>query len=229
MSTEAAFVPNAVPVLHSSRVQEVESSASARGYAAGYAAGARAAQEGVDRLRASLEEEHARRAAEQVESIRRTVTLLHEAVRALAGRTVPVVEAAQDAVLGGALGLAEAIVGLQLTDRAHAAHAALARVTSTLEGAVVEVRLHPEDVRLLTEAGVEEPALVPDATLRRGDAVAELEHGFLDARIGTAVERARAELAVLVEVAQRSEGAGLDEAAGRRAADARPDARRVGA
>lgn len=216
MSTESAFVPSAVPVLHSSRAREVEAAASARGYAAGYAAGARAAQEGVDRLRASLEEEHARRAAEQVESIRRTVTLLHEAARALAERTVPVVEAAQDATLRGALGLAEAIVGVQLTDRSQAAHAALARVTSNVEAAVVEVRLHPDDVRLLTEAGVQEPVLVADATLRRGDAVAELEHGFLDARVGAAVERARTELAVLVEVADLPGATVLDEVSERR-------------
>ncbi|WP_164984145.1 FliH/SctL family protein [Oerskovia turbata] len=216
MSTESAFVPNAVPVLNSSRVREVEAAASARGYAAGYAAGARAAQEGVDRLRASLEEEHARRAAEQVESIRRTVSLLHEAARALTERTVPVVESAQAATLRGALDLAEAIVDLQLTDRSRAAHAALARVTSSVEAAVVEVRLHPDDVRLLTEAGVQEPALVPDATLRRGDAVAHLEHGFLDARVGTAVERARAELTALVDAADRPAAPRLDEAEGRR-------------
>ncbi|MFF3064692.1 hypothetical protein ACFVQ3_09045 [Oerskovia sp. NPDC057915] len=228
MSTESTFVPSAVPVLHSSRAQEVEAAASARGYAAGYAAGARAAQEGVDRLRASLEEEHARRAAEQVESIRRTVTLLHESARVLAERTVPVVEAAQVATLRGALGLAEAIVGLQLTDLAQAAHAALARVTSSVEAAVVEVRMHPDDVRLLTEAGVREPTLVPDATLCRGDAVADLEHGFLDARVGAAVERARTELAALVAVAEHPGTPGLDEVAERRHSG-RPVGGRAGA
>lgn len=227
MSTESAFVPNAVPVLHSSRAQEVEAAASARGYAAGYAAGARAAQEGVDRLRASLEEEHARRAAEQVESIRRTVVLLHEAARALAERTVPVVEAAQEATLRGALDLAEAIVGLQLADRSLAAHAALARVTSSAEAAIVEVRLHPDDVRLLTEAGVREPVLVPDASLRRGDAVADLEKGYLDARVGAAVERARAELATLVEAAEHPGTGGFDGSAEGRHPGRRPGAGRA--
>ena len=213
MSTESAFVPNAVPVLHSSRAQEVEAAASARGYAAGYAAGARAAQEGVDRLRASLEEEHARRAAEQVESIRRTVVLLHEA--------------AQEATLRGALDLAEAIVGLQLADRSLAAHAALARVTSSAEAAIVEVRLHPDDVRLLTEAGVREPVLVPDASLRRGDAVADLEKGYLDARVGAAVERARAELATLVEAAEHPGTGGFDGSAEGRHPGRRPGAGRA--
>jgi flagellar assembly protein FliH len=38
-------------------------------------------------------------------------------------------------------------------------------------------------------AGVE---LSPDASIARGDAVADLPVGYLDARIGTAVARARA-------------------------------------
>lgn len=114
-------------------------------------------------------------------------------MRSLGARTVPVVAEAQSAVLAGALDLAEAIVGVHLADRPHAAHAALARATSDPQGAVVAVRLHPDDVRLLAETGVDVP-LVPDRTLRPGDAVAELEQGFLDARVHTAVERARAAL-----------------------------------
>lgn len=64
---------------------------------------------------------------------------------------------------------------------------------------MVAVRLHPDDVHLLAQAGVEDPVLLADATLGRGDAVADLEHGFLDARIGTAVARARAGLAALCD------------------------------
>ncbi|MHA7132022.1 FliH/SctL family protein [Oerskovia turbata] len=210
MSTEQAFVASAIPVLRSDRSQAIEEAASTRGFAAGYAAGARAAQEGADRLRAQLEEEHARRSAEQVESTRRTVALLREATRALVDRTVPAVATAQEATLRGALALAEAIVGHGLADHDRAARAALARVTSSAEPALVEVRMHPDDVRLLVEAGVTEPVLVPDATLRRGDAVADLEQGFLDARITTAVERARAELAALLEATDARSGAPLD-------------------
>ncbi len=50
---------------------------------------------------------------------------------------------------------------------------------------------------LLTEAGAGDVRLVADASLDRGDAVADLEHGFLDARVRAAVDRARAELALL--------------------------------
>jgi len=227
LSTEQAFVLSAVPVLHSSRAQEVEAAASARGYAAGYAAGARAAQEAADRLRSSLEDEHARRAAEQAESVRQAVAALRAAATALAERTVPAVESAQTATLRGALSLAEAIVGLQLSDRDSAARAALARATSSADAAVVEVRLHPDDVRLLVSAGVEEPVLVADATLRQGDAVATLEHGFLDARVGAAVERARAGLEALVETGEHRATPAVDEVAERREAGARAGSGRV--
>lgn len=195
MSTDTRFVPQAVPVLRSARLQEVEASASARGYAAGYAAGARAAQEESLRVRAELEEDHARRVAEQAARTERALAVLREAARALGERTVPVVAEAQDATLRGALDLAESIVGFQLADRSRAAQAALERATSAADGAVVAVRLHPDDVRLLAEVGVADVRLVADPALHRGDAVAELEHGFLDARVRSAVERARAALA----------------------------------
>ncbi|MFC8923856.1 FliH/SctL family protein [Cellulosimicrobium sp. NPDC057127] len=195
MSTDTRFVPQAVPVLPSARLQEVEASASARGYAAGYAAGARAAQQDAARARAELEAEHARRVAEQAARTERALAVLREAARALGERTVPVVAEAQDATVRGALDLAESIVGFQLADRSRAAQAALERVTASAEGAVVAVRLHPDDVDLLAETGVADALLVPDPALRRGDAVADLEHGFLDARVRTAVERARAALA----------------------------------
>lgn len=197
MSTDAYFVPRSVPVLRSDRVAEVEAAASARGYAAGYAAGARAARDEAERLRAALEADHARRTAERDERTARAVAVLREAARALGERTVPVVAAAQDATVRGALDLAGAVLGYELTDRPGAARAALARATAVADGAVVAVRLHPDDVSLLTEAGVDDVRLVADASLDRGDAVAELEHGFLDARVRAAVDRARAELALL--------------------------------
>lgn len=204
MSTDALeslFVPQAVPVLHSSRVQELEASASARGYAAGYAAGARAAQEGVEHLRTSLEGEYDRRAVEQADRAESVLAVLLEAARVLAERTVPVVETAQHAVVRGALDLAESIVGLELGDRAHAAQAALSRVTAEVDAAVVGVRMHPDDIALLAREGFDVPVLVADPSMLRGDAVADLEHGFLDARIGTAIARARAELADLADLA----------------------------
>ena len=153
MSTDASFVPRAVPVLRSDRVAEVEAAASARGYAAGYAAGARAARDEAERLRAALEADHARRTAERDERTARAVAVLREAARALGERTVPVVAAAQDATVRGALDLAGSVLGYELTDRPGAARAALARATAVADGAVVAVRLLPADESLRPAGG----------------------------------------------------------------------------
>lgn len=62
---------------------------------------------------------------------------------------------------------------------------------------VAAVRLHPADVAVLKAVGMSEAAgvdLVPDASLARGDAMAQYPDGWLDARIGTALARARAVL-----------------------------------
>lgn len=195
MSGDTAFVPQELPVLRTARGQEAEDAAAARGYAAGYAAGSRAAQAENARVRRDLEAEHARAAAALAERTRRGLDALDAAVRALGERTAPVVAEAHDALVRGALDLAEAVVGSVLAEPMQAAQAALTRATSHVDEPVVAVRLHPDDVDLLTGAGADAVRLVPDPALRPGDAVAELEHGFLDARIRSAVDRARAELA----------------------------------
>ena len=83
-----------------------------------------------------------------------------------------------------------------LADAAHnGAVAALARVRAA-DVEPVAVRLHPEDLRALgPDPELPEGArLVADPSLSRGDAVADLPDGWLDARIGTALERARTAL-----------------------------------
>lgn len=94
-----------------------------------------------------------------------------------------------------ALELAEAVLGVELSDGATGAVAALARVAAA-EVEPVVVRLNPDDLRALgTDPQLPDGArLVADASLGRGDAVAELPDGWLDARIGTALDRARAAL-----------------------------------
>jgi flagellar assembly protein FliH len=191
----STFVPQLAPVLPGTHLARLEEAASRRGYAAGYAIGARAAREEA----ALLAEQEERRTAEHAERTGRARRLLDAAVRSLTERTVPVVAEAQAATVAGALDLAEAIVGVQLGDREHAARAALARATSHAHGATVAVRLHPDDMGLLAGSGAADVTLVPDVTLLPGDAVAELEHGFLDARVRTAVERARDALGTLGE------------------------------
>jgi flagellar assembly protein FliH len=62
---------------------------------------------------------------------------------------------------------------------------------------VAAVRLHPADIAVLKAAGLPQGTgveLVPDPSLARGDAMAEYPQGWLDARLGTALARARSAL-----------------------------------
>lgn len=171
----------------------------ARGHAAGYTEGLRAASAAVDARVARLEAEHAElmRAAGQQRD--RTLDVLSAAVRALETRTVPVLHDVEDTLLAAAIDLAEAIIGHALADEATAVRSALGRTNA--DGAAGSpghtVRLNPHDLAALDAATVAGAGvtLVADASLSRGDAVSEFPDGYLDARIGSALQRARAALA----------------------------------
>ncbi|WP_104171312.1 FliH/SctL family protein [Cryobacterium sp. M23] len=177
----------------------------ARGHAAGYTAGLRAAAAEVDARIARLDAEQAAAGAIGQARIDRAVALLGAAAAALHERTVPVIQEAEDTLVATALELAEAILGYSLGDADASARAALGRTLAT--GATVttgalgtvrphSVRMNPADLALIdlitrADAGVDFTA---DADLARGDAIAEFPDGFLDARIGTALTRAKAAL-----------------------------------
>jgi flagellar assembly protein FliH len=79
------------------------------------------------------------------------------------------------------------------------ARAAVARALAVTDpGDVVTVRLHPADLAQLDAATLDsvvaDVAFVADASLARGDAEAELRVGQVDARLGTALDRARTAL-----------------------------------
>ncbi|TFB60513.1 MULTISPECIES: hypothetical protein [unclassified Cryobacterium] len=180
----------------------------ARGHAAGYTAGLRAAAAEVDARIARLDAEQAAAGAIGQARIDRAVALLGAAAAALHERTVPVIQEAEDTLVATALELAEAILGYSLGDADASARAALGRALATgVTGATVttgalgtvrphSVRMNPADLALIdlitrADAGVDFTA---DADLARGDAIAEFPDGFLDARIGTALTRAKAAL-----------------------------------
>ena len=181
----------------------------ARGHAAGYTEGLRAAAAGVDARVARLEAEHAELMRAAGEQHDRTLVGLNAAVRALESRTVPVLHDVEDTLLDAAIDLAEAIIGHALTDETAAVRSALGRTTvgaaaaapavshTTRHTGSHTVRLNPHDLAALDVVAVAEAGvtLVADASLSRGDAVSEFPDGFLDARIGSALQRARAALA----------------------------------
>lgn len=173
------------------------------GHAAGYTAGLRAAE--TERLRRleELEAEVAARREQQQHEARYLAGLLQSAAAALNARTLPTVAAAEQTLVAAAVELAEAVLGYELKDRSKAARAALDRALSGSKGLdTVAIAMNPEDVALLADVdmgsgpvhtGVE---LTADPSVNPGDAVVELPHGFLDAKIGTALARVKEALAV---------------------------------
>ena len=208
----------AFPVLADPAGRERASSADVRGHAAGYTAGLRAAQAETDALRARLETEHAARVTALQADTARRIAVLDAATNAMLSTVAPVLADAEASVASAAVDLAEAIVGnvVRASRPAHDATVAdgpdgqgsrEARIASGAEATVrralasvdrtvpVAVRLSPADAARV--AGLDLPVpVVADGALRDGDAVVDLPDGMLDARIATALDRARTALGV---------------------------------
>lgn len=198
----------AFPVIGDPAGRERATSADVRGHAAGYTAGLRAAQAETDALRARLEAEHtARVAALQADTARR-VAVLDAAATALLSRVAPVLDDAEASVASAALDLAEAVVGYairasrpddttgagQEAGVAAGAHATVERALASVDRTVaVAVRLSVGDAARVADLDLPVP-VVADPALHDGDAVVDLPDGLLDARIATALDRARTAL-----------------------------------
>ncbi|PZF08252.1 hypothetical protein [Curtobacterium sp. MCLR17_034] len=208
----------AFPVLADPAERERASSADVRGHAAGYTAGLRAAQAETDALRARLEAEHAARITALQADTARRIAVLDAATNAMLSTVAPVLADAEASVASAAVDLAEAIVGnvvrasrpahdANVTDGPNGPGSREARIASGAEATVrralasvdstvpVAVRLSPADAARV--AGLDLPVpVVADGALRDGDAVVDLPDGMLDARIATALDRARTALGV---------------------------------
>lgn len=173
--------------------------AHAAGYAAGYAGGAREAARAA--AAAAVRGEELRVAAEERRSVEHTaaVAALARATAAAAVRTAPVLADAERALHAAAFELATVVLGCELADGEHSARAALARVLDDpLVPGVQTVRMSARDLDALRAAGglpdVAGLELVADPTLAPGDAIGRHPDGYLDARITTALARARVAL-----------------------------------
>ena len=197
MSTDA-FSPVLFPRLDGRADGAEHARARMRGYAEGHAEGFRtglAEAESAQRVAAAEQEARDAAAAREVET---AVSALHAAARSLTERERELTAAGREEVLRCAIDLAELIVGAELSDAGASAATAARRALAAADPAELrELRLHPDDLHTLQTA--ETPltafALVGDDTLQRGDAVATLAHGHIDARIGSALDRARRALA----------------------------------
>ncbi len=193
------------------RLVDEREAARTTGYAEGWAQGRQDAVVAQAEQRERDQEE--RRLLEQalVEQARTACDALDQAVRQLEARTVPGLEEMADVVLEGAVRLAEAVLGAELSVLDDAGTLALRRALSPLpdDGRVV-VRMNPQDVEVIRAAGTSQDGstgaqrieghdveLVADAALRRGEAVADLGAARVDGRLDAALHRAVAAAGLL--------------------------------
>lgn len=199
MSNDAAlsrgFEPLTVPVIAETEQERAAmASARSRGFAAGFAEGRRAAALEQERWLAEAEDTRASEAAEAADRLAVLASALRTAAVELREATVPVLAEAEAELTAAAFELVTTVVGVALADPLAAARAAVARVLAAgTPGAVPVVRLHPDDIAALRAVGFtgDGMQLVADPALHRGDAVGELPNGWLDARIHSALQRAK--------------------------------------
>lgn len=170
-----------------------------QGHAAGYAAGMQAAAAEQHRLQVRLRAEHEETLDAGRSAVARAVQLLQAAANAAQQRQEVALDDVQDVLAASAIELAEGILGYEIAQGANTARAALERALGTQSGGssgvehVTVVRLNPGDLAALAASGVVDVAgveLKADAALNPGDAVGEYPDGWIDARIGSALERA---------------------------------------
>jgi flagellar assembly protein FliH len=198
------FLRLSVPRLGDSASRRIEEQARSGGHAAGYTDGLRAAQ--ADHAVRVARYEAERAAAEERAAARvdHAIAVLTAAAQALNERTLPLLADSHGALAAAASELAESILGVELADHETSARAALSRALTGVDARIVHtVRLHPDDLALLAELTIHGDLHLPaadginltaDPALQRGDAVTDFADGFLDARIGTALMRAKAAL-----------------------------------
>jgi flagellar assembly protein FliH len=197
MLTDAAFSKLSFPSIGAARSEEEFEHARTRGHAAGYAAGLRQAALAAEALRDAAEADNDERASVARVAVLSALRALDSAREQVAAANGLVLAAADAALAAAALDLAEAIIGRELDDAETSAKAAVSRALSGVApDEVVALRLHPDDIAVLgADAGqLAGLHVVADPSLARGDAIVTLPDGSVDARIASALERARAVL-----------------------------------
>lgn len=165
----------------------------ARGYSDGYAEGLRRAAATLDATDADRSKRASDAAVRDEARVAQAVAALGAAVAALNRRFAPVVEDCDAVLVAASLELAEAVVGREVTGGRAAAQDALNRALSAIPNEqTARVRLNPADAaQLESHALPAHVTIVADPAIASGDVIVGLEEGWLDARIASALERAR--------------------------------------
>jgi flagellar assembly protein FliH len=204
LSTDATPARVHFPQVRTAGQSTAQDSGYIQGHAAGYAAGLRAAAAEQELQSRRRQAEHEAVLTAAGEASDRAVAVLTSSAAAFQQRFELVLQDAEAVLAASAIDLAEAVVGYELHDGERSARGALRRALGNsghgTAPQVAAVRLNPADLQILEaidgaaaarDAGVE---LVPDPSLARGDAMARYPDGWLDARLGAALDRARAAL-----------------------------------
>lgn len=193
MSTDA-FAPAVFPRLRGADADAERLRARRRGYAEGHAEGFRVAAADAAQVAADqqLQREQADAAAQR--ALASALSALEAAAEALDARTRELAAAAEQQIAARAIELAEAILAEALADRDFSAMSAMRRALAAADGRLpAEVRLNAADLQTLRahEMLPTHGTFTADETLAPGDAIAVLDEGLVDARIGAALARAR--------------------------------------
>ena len=200
MSTDTGFGRMAFPRLRDEAQAGADERARAEGHAAGYTEGLRLAAADIARRADEIDAEHADSQRREAAQLSLALSLLAAAARALNERSIPLIQQAEATLVNTSLELAQAILGAELSHTEPSARRALKRALQKPEhidrNEIHTIRMHPEDLVVLgaQTRALESIRFVGDSRLQRGDAITEFSDGFLDARIGSAFDRAKAAL-----------------------------------
>jgi flagellar assembly protein FliH len=198
LSTDTVFSPVTYPAVGDVRSDRITEQARVHGHSAGYAAGRRDAERDVEELRRSLAAEYAAKGAALDSIVQSSLAALALATARLDAWERETMAAADLALASAAIELAEGILGRELSSSPDSARTAIDRALS--QAGRVEagaVRLNPIDHAAIIASGKVDASLrlLIDPSLARGDAILDLPDGYIDARIATALDRARAAIA----------------------------------
>lgn len=196
------FVPGTIAGTATAATKSSHAAGRTAGYAAGYAAGARAAAQAAAAQAKRIDADHERREAARDHDIAQVLQALAGAVDQWRNMAAPVLATSEELLHQGAIDVAQAIVGRELTPGPGTAVDVLQRALSVPVGVTpTAIRVSQVDLphieRALADNNVALPdgvILTTDPSLKPGDAVTEHPHGVLDARIDAAISRARAAL-----------------------------------
>ena len=200
MSTDTGFGRMVFPRLRDEEQDRAAEQSRAAGHAAGYTEGLRLAAADIAGRADEINAEHNENERYRQAQIDHAVRLLAAAARALDERSIPFIQQAESTLVNTSLELAEAILGSELSRTEPSARRALERALHQRDqldhSEIHTIRMHPDDLVVLgaQTRALESIRFVADSRLQRGDAIAEFDDGYLDARIGTAFERAKAAL-----------------------------------